>query len=439
MINTLAELLKELSEKENQRLKELDITHPPTIGAMYEGLTADIMQKALFAGLNLVVAKSSFIKGSKTEFDVILAEGEGKPVPYTDKFEFEPQQVLVVIQVKKTFNAKELGDSYENLMRIPELYLDVPPEDYMLRLATDSVHHTLQRSIEEVSGGKLSFEEEYVYHSLVTEAQLPVTVVLGYNGLKTESSLRERYYEYIAGKASGEGEAIRGYGPNNYPSLLICEDNSIVKMGGCPYNAPLNKSPMGWWDFMASTHFNPMYLFLDVIWTKLSYKYTLPSVIFGEDLETPKMTPFLSCRILQKGERIGWELWYHDYVKKDLESNSGTLEWEPFFLDEIQFRVMNILCMDGDFDFKEVPSVEKDAVEAGYKSLDDLIESLCKTGMVTKIGEHKIRLISRGCQVIMIDDKFIMGENISGRMDNWLMRHSSEFLPWMKQTNTKES
>ena len=68
MINTLAELLKELSEKENQRLKELDITHPPTIGAMYEGLTADIMQKALFAGLNLVVAKSSFIKGSKTGF-----------------------------------------------------------------------------------------------------------------------------------------------------------------------------------------------------------------------------------------------------------------------------------------------------------------------------------------------------------------------------------
>ena len=86
-----------------------------------------------------------------------------------------------------------------------------------------------------------------------------------------------------------------------------------------------------------------------------------------------------------------------------------------------------------------MPSVEKDAVEAGYKSLDDLIESLCKTGMVTKVGEHKIRLISRGCQVIMIDDKFIMGENISGRMDNWLMRHSSEFLPWMKQTNTKES
>lgn len=340
---------------------------------MYEDLTADIMQKSLFVGLNLVVAKSSFIKGSKTEFDVILAEGAGEPVPYTDKFCFAPEQVLVVIQVKKTFNAKELGDSYENLMRIPDLYLDVPPEDYMLRLATDSVHHTLQRSIEDVTGGKLSFEEEYVYHSLVTEAQLPVTVVIGYNGLKTEYSLREKYYKYLTSKASGEGETIRGYGPNNYPSLLICEDNSIVKMGGRPYNVPLSKSPMGWWDFMASTHFNPMYLFLDVVWTKLQYKYGLPPVIFGEDLETPKMTSFLSCRIVQKGERKGWELWYHDYEKTELESINGSLEWEPFFLDEIQFSVMNILCMEGELDLVQTPSVEKGALEKGYDSLEGFV------------------------------------------------------------------
>lgn len=433
MINTLADLLKEFSEKENQRLKELDIAHPPTIGDMYEGLTAEMLQRSLFEGLNLVVAKGSFIGDCKTEFDVILAEGKGKPVPYTDKYVFTPEQVLVVIQVKKTFNAKELGDSYENLMRIPDLYIDIPPEEYMLRLATDSVHNTLQRSIEDVTGGMLSFEEEYVYHSLVTEAQLPVTVVLGYNGLKTESSLREKYYEYLADKASGDGEAIRGYGPNNYPSLVICGNNSIVKMGGCPYNAPLSKSPMGWWDFMASTHHNPMYLFLDVIWSKLSYKYGLPSEIFGDDLESPKMTPFLSCRIVQKGERRGWELWYHEFDKRDLESVQGTLEWEPFYLDAIQYRVMNVLCVDGEFDFNDVPSIEKDALESGYESVDALLQSLCKTGLVAKIGDAKIRLLSRGCQVMMIDDKFIMGENISGRMDNWLLKHINQFMPWMNK------
>lgn len=432
MINTLADLLKAFSEKENQRLRELDITHPPTIGAMYEGLTADILHKSLFSGLNLFVAKSSFIKGSKKEFDVILAEGEGCPIPYTNKYEFAPEQVLVVIQVKKTFNAKELGDSYENLMCIPDLYVDIPPKEYMCRLATDSVHNTLQKSITDYENGKLSFEEEYVYHSLVTEAQLPVTVVLGYNGLKSETSLRNKYYEYLMDKVSEDGNIKRGYGPNNFPSLMICEGNSIVKLAGTPYNAPLSRSPLGWWDFMASTHHNPMYIFLDVIWTKLQYRFGLPAYIFGEDLETPKMTPFMSCRIVQKGDRKGWELWYHDFEKKDLESVEGVLEWEPFYLDEIQYRVMNVLCADGGLDFSEVPSLEKDALESGYESLEALIQSLCKTGLVAKVGENKIRLLSRGCQVMMIGDKFIMGENISGRMDNWLTKHMGEFLPWMR-------
>lgn len=435
MINTLADLLKEFSEKENLRLKELDITHPPTIGSMYEGLTADILHKALFKGLNLIIAKSSFIKGSKKEFDVILAEGEGKPVPYTDKFIFAPQQVLVVIQVKKSFNAKEIGDSYENLMQIPDLYIDLKAENYMCRLATDSIHNTLQRSINEYQQGEFSLEEEYVYHSLVTAAKLPLTIVLGYNGLKSEASLREKYYEYLLGRISTKDGIIKGYGPNNFPSLLVCGENSIVKLAGTPYNAPLKNSPKGWWDFMASTHMNPMYLFLDMLWTKLSYKYQLPSVIFGDDLESPKMTPFLSCQITMQGDMMGWNYLYHDFEKKDLESNEGTIEWEPFYIDDIQFRVMNILCACGEFDFAEVPVIEKDALKAGYESLDALIKSLCDTGMVARVDQNKIRLISRGCQVMMIGDKNIMGENNSGRMDNWLMKHMDKIMPWAKPKN----
>ena len=432
MINTLADLLQELSDKENQRLKELDITHPPTIGAMYEGLTANILKKTLFSGLDLVVAKSSFIKGCHTEFDVILAEGKGKPIPYTDKYEFAPEQVLIVIQVKKTFNAKDLKDSYENLMRIPDLYLDVKFEDYMSRLATDSIHNTLHRSIDDYEKGKLTLEEEYVYHSLVTEAQLPITIVIGYNGLKSESSLREKYYEYLTGKLSNESKIIKGYGPNNFPSLLICEDNSIIKMMGTPYMVPLKESHDGWWDFMASSHYNPMYFFLDTVWSKLSYKYGLPSEIFGDDLETPKMTPFLSCQITKQGELKGWNYWYHEFDKDSLNSINGTTEWQPFFLDELQFRIMSMLCNYNEIDISKVPQIEKEASERGYISLDAFIHSLCDTGMVARVEANTVRLISKKCQVIMIGDKYLMGENNSGRFDNWLIKHMKDFMPWNK-------
>lgn len=429
MINTLADLLKEFSEKENQILKEQDIVHRPSIGAMYEGLTAEILQKSLFDGLGLVVAKSSFIKGCNTEFDVILAEGEGYKYPHSDKYQFAPDQVLAVIQVKKTLNGKDLKDSYENLKTIAGLYVGIEPKEYICKLATDSVHHTLQRSVDDYKAGKFSLEEEYVYHSLVTEAQLPVTIVIGYNGLKSEESLREKYYEYLEGMVSSGVDIKRGYGPNNFPSLMICEDNSIIKLMGVPYSAPLRQSPEGWWDFIASSHFNPMYFFLDILWAKLQYRYGLPNLIFGPDLDTPKMTPFLSGRIAKKGDRMGWEYWYHFFDKKDLESIEGTFEWNPTFLDEIQYRVMNVLCLDGELDFDEVPSIEKDAREYGYLTVDDLIKSLCDTGMVARIDTKKIRLLTRDCQVMMLGDKFIMGES-SDRLNNWLIRHSDEMLPW---------
>ena len=432
MINTLADLLKEFSEKENQVLKEQNIVHRPSIGTMYEGLTADILKRSLFSGLGLVVAKSSFIKGCPNEFDVILAEGEGYNYPHTDKYQFAPEQVLAVIQVKKTLNGKDLKDSYENLKAIAGLYVGVEPEEYMCRLATDSVQNTLQRSVGDYAAGKLALEEEYVYHSLVTEAQLPVTIVIGYNGLKSEESLREKYYEFLGGMVSSDDDVKRGYSPNNFPSLMICENNSIVKLMGIPYNAPLSQSPEGWWDFIASSHYNPMYFFLDMLWTKLQFKYDLPNLIFGEDLDTPKMIPFLSGRIVKKGERLGWEYWYHYYGKKDLKSVEGTIEWQPKYLDEMQFLVMLHLCEEGELDFTKEPQIEKDALEFGYQTIDDFVKSLCDTGVVAKVEPNKIRLLKQDCQVMMINDKYIMGES-SERLNNWIIKHYEDVMPWTRK------
>ena len=164
----------------------------------------------------------------------------------------------------------------------------------------------------------------------------------------------------------------------------------------------------------------------------MQFKYGLPNLIFGEDLDTPKMIPFLSGRIAKKGDRMGWEYWYHCYGKKDLESVEGTVEWQPKYLDEIQFRVMFYLCEEGELDFAKEPQIEKDAQEFGYLTIDDLVKSLCDTGVVAKIGPNKIRLLTQDCQVMMLDDKYIMGES-SDRLNNWLIKHSEEVMPWMKK------
>lgn len=95
-ILTIANLLQEFVTTEVPMLNEQDIKHPTSIGTMYEGLTEAIVNKTIFEGLNLKVIKNSFILGCDTEFDVMLAEGEGKQLPYSDRYKYRPEQVIAI-------------------------------------------------------------------------------------------------------------------------------------------------------------------------------------------------------------------------------------------------------------------------------------------------------------------------------------------------------
>ena len=80
-IHSLSDLLYALAKQENEVLKSYGIQHRPTIGNQNEGLTAEILNKSIFGDLHLTVARNSFIEGSNTEYDIILADGtESKEV-----------------------------------------------------------------------------------------------------------------------------------------------------------------------------------------------------------------------------------------------------------------------------------------------------------------------------------------------------------------------
>lgn len=75
-IDTLSDLLGAFVDSQNKVLDALYIKHPTTIGTMYEGLSKDVLQSALFKGIDLRIITNSFIKGCDTEFDVMIVEGE---------------------------------------------------------------------------------------------------------------------------------------------------------------------------------------------------------------------------------------------------------------------------------------------------------------------------------------------------------------------------
>ena len=168
VINTVKDLMDSLKEKGISEIEDfLYIKHGPTIGAMYEGLTKELMDKAIFKDVDLKVC-SGFISNSKGELskqiDCMIVMGIGKQIPYTVDYIYNINQVVAVIEVKKDLFAKEVDLAYKNLLSVKSI---VQPDQDMsidkLEQAYENVTGRKLPSVDEVK--KLPEYEQYLYHA----------------------------------------------------------------------------------------------------------------------------------------------------------------------------------------------------------------------------------------------------------------------------------
>ena len=124
MIKTIADLLRELMVKEAAELDEEPVNHGPTIGAMYEGLARDILDRAIPAELDVRVV-DGFIEGVdgilSPQIDAMIVTGEGRQIPYTSNFVWPIADVIAVFEVKKTLYADDLADAFGKLRTIKHM------------------------------------------------------------------------------------------------------------------------------------------------------------------------------------------------------------------------------------------------------------------------------------------------------------------------------
>ena len=105
MIETVASLIEELKNQELIILDKFALKHAPTIGEMYEGLTSDILKKAIPPHLGLQFVSGVIYDNSEKmtkQIDCMLVKGEGIEIPHTGKYKWHIKDVLVVFEVKKT-------------------------------------------------------------------------------------------------------------------------------------------------------------------------------------------------------------------------------------------------------------------------------------------------------------------------------------------------
>jgi len=417
-ILTIADLLDGFLQAEREILNKHHIKHPTTIGTMYEGLTETILNRSIFEGLGLKVIKNSFIKGCPTEFDILLVEGEGKKIPYTQRFEYDADKIIAIIQVKKKLFSKDIVEGFTNLQFIVDHYENVKPEPFMMRLLNDGFRAICQKDISSIKAGDYTIYEEGIYNTLVTEAKLPVRILWGYNGFSTEYNFREAFVEYLGNNITKDSTIIGGLGPHNFPNLIVCGNYTMMKQNGMPTAAAVQEE--NWWPFFTSSAYNPTYFFLELIWTRLSYKYEeLSMEIFGEDLTIEPVKRFLDCKVGKFNGTYGWEYNYWETKRKSLKEHSEVADWQPIELDEKQHIILQELFNKSMVDIDD--DLESYVIEGGlYSSLIEFVDRLKETKLVF-VSNNKLKLLTDYCQcVILPNGKIIAADNKSGRLTRWI-------------------
>lgn len=424
MINTVSDLLLKFKDKEQELLKRYDIVkHPGIIGDMYEGLTKDILSKGIFAGLNLHVCAGK-IRNTQNklsgEIDCMVVVGEGEKIPYTDKYIYDSSKVIAVIQVKKNLFSKDIKDSFENLRSVIKVTEARNGEPYHSILLRDAWRLICRKELPARKDLEhLSKEEEMLYHSLLMETFYPARIIWGYNGFKSEFSLRQAFYKYLDKNLSKPNDKKFGFGPVSLPNLIICNKNSLIKMNGIPFAYPIDED--NWWPFYVSSFENPVYFLLEIIWTRLQYMFRITPSIFGDDLTVDEMHGFLICRYKEIENIKGWEYSHISISKQLLEKPLEHKDWEPSFLDYAQFIILSRLCKNESINCNENKDIESFVEKYGY-TLDSFINSLKETGLVDTTNKI-LTLITKKCVCgITTDGKYFAGENRSGRVERWTLK-----------------
>lgn len=417
MITDFADLLNAFIQKEVESLDRQNIDHPPTIGAMYEGLTQALVNRTIPAALKLRVV-SGFITNDAGELsrqiDCMLVVGDGEQVPHTNQYTYHVTNVIAVLEVKKKLYSKDISSAYANLYRVKEIH-QYKPVDFRLALGAYRLIVGKQPPDRDAIS-VLPLLEEQIYRTLLIEEVLPVRIVIGYHGFATEQSFRESFVQFLASHPQETG-----YGPQSLPNLIICGQYSIVKLNGMPYASPLMAlGGIRMWPLLVSYASNPLIPLLELIWTRLTFHFNLAIDGYNDDLSTEIMKTLLLTWPEESDAETGWHYFYLPIDEAALQSAPVAGSWQPVTINEAQAAIL--------IELGEVEAItvddEFEAANEDGGDVDSLLKPLIDARLISREGNRLI-LLTRQCEVAFLPDGTIVAaENVDGRLSRWVVERS---------------
>ncbi|PZR16203.1 MAG: hypothetical protein DI539_17890 [Flavobacterium psychrophilum] len=422
MIETVSDFLASFKKYALSKIEkdDSDVKHTVAIGDNFEGLTAELVSKAIFKGFNLKMVERSFIYNDKgdlsDEMDCLLVVGDGQKMSFANRYKYHVKDVIAVFQVKKTLYSKDLYESHQNLRSVLDVSEGAEIEPFVSEL-----HRTAYRSItlkqlpSRERMERFSEREYFIYDYVRKEALSPLRIVIGYYGFTTEYGLREGFVKKMT-ELTKSGPVL-GFGPDSFPSLIICGDSTIIKNTGMPMAVPLTDKDF-YFEILTSSSGRPMNNLLELVWTRLSFKFGISSSIFGNDFDTEAVHSFLSCREKRiDDEKMGWEFNYLQLSRKALAKPLVQIKWEPTKINKAEFILLDVLSKKGIIDIKHDQHFLKFLNDENL-SLSTLTKRLLDSRIIY-IDENQVGLLVNELLIVSSEEGFFAGENGNGRMTSY--------------------
>lgn len=353
MIKNASELLAAFMAAERREVESIQMKHMPTLGAAFEAIVSGGIEKRFVLPPNLDLrVVPGFVEGLVNQIDCMLVRGEGKRYGLTDQYIYPIEQVLCVLEVKKTLRKSELVDGIGHLADVQRRFVESFERRYTAGEITD--FNQARLSFSKLTGRAAPslraldaspVDDRMMFGTLVKQMYAPVTVLLGFDGYETEHGLREALTDLVESSVGSKSDTV----PDYLPSLISVGEFSLVKCAGQPYLAWDDEEG---WVTVASCRHNPALLLLEFLWTKIE-RFCEVKMPFGPELEVESLEKVLVSRGVQQGGQVGWQVGATSKSERRLKERQAALPWQPILLSKAAVSLTNILALRGSIELDQ--------------------------------------------------------------------------------------
>ena len=407
MIKDASELLQQFMAAERRAVEGIPMDHMPTLGSAYEAIVKEgINQRFVIPkGIGLkVVAGFVSVGGTRLpqQIDCMLVDGEGVRYGLTDQFIYPIEQVLCILEVKKTLGKGDLLDAMDHLGGIKRAlaeHLGKLLEDGNLSadLSALRVHYSQisgdasPASVAEIN--RMQPQQGILFHSLLVDHFAPAMVILGFDGYRTEEGLREGFISILESRVG----AGRGFGIPSLPSLVLASEFSLVKANGMPYICKWSDNA---WVAVASVRNNPARMLLEIIWTKIGLHYGV-AMPWKDGLDMESLYPLLTAFVHVQDDAAGWRLEAFERKEKTLRARPD-MTWRPAELSVAAMTVLNLLMFRGGFVSSDDEDLNGYLLGKHGQTLEAVLVELIGTGYFMREGGF-VRPIHPATMMLKLD------------------------------------